>query len=143
MTRDALVDQLLAEGVDLSLLPTQIRLLARDIGLPATFALLRVRGGTQFSVPLHAERSELLLSIMDLESAERLCAKYGGQTLTLPKIDKPLRQLRDRVIVEQANQGDSLATLARRYNLTTRQICNILAASASVNRTAPHQGTLF
>ena len=143
MTQDALLNLLITEGVELTQLPTQIRLLAAAIGLPATLCLLRARGGSPYTVPIHGERSEVLLKIMPAEAAKALSGEYGGQTLTLPKLDKALIQIRNRRICAEAIAGESLAMLARRYDLTTRHISNILAASDSYVSNHARQGSLF
>lgn len=133
MSSDPILDYLLSEDVDLSQLPPQIRLLVACIGLPATFALLRQRGGSPYTVPVHGEHSKVLANIMSVESAKALSKAYGGQTLTLPKIDKAMNQIRNRCICTAAEQGDSLSILAKRFDLTTRQISNILASGGQSN----------
>lgn len=143
MTHDAVLNYLLHEGLELDQLPPQIRLLSATIGLPATLSLLRVRGGTPFAVPKYAERSDVLANIMSIESAQALCAEYGGKILSLPKLDKALMQLRNRAIHRDSTAGDSLSALARRYSLTTRQISNILTASDICAGQTSQQGQLF
>jgi len=143
LIQEAVLNHLINEGVELSQLPPQIRLLAATIGLPATLSLLRARGGTPYTVPIHGERSEVLTKIMPADCAKALSEEYGGQTLTLPKLDKALIQIRNRRICEEASQGEGLATLARRYDLTTRQISNILAASDSYVSSHTQQRSLF
>lgn len=124
---DPILRHLLRSNIDTTLLPPQIRLLEQCIGLPATFALLRAKGGQPYTVPMRGELSKFLTSIMSVECAKALSDTYGGQTITLPKLDKPLMQIRDRQMAVEAERGDSLAALATRYDLTTRQISNILA----------------
>lgn len=124
---DQLLQYLLQSDIDTRLLPPQIRLLEQCIGLPATFALLLAKGGQPYTVPMRGGQSKFLTSIMSVECAKALSDKYSGQTVTLPKLDKPLMQIRDRQIDVEATRGDSLTILAARYDLTTRQISNILA----------------
>jgi len=123
-------DELLTDEVELAMLPPQIRLLVNACGLEAAFSLLRARGGAPYTVPLNGERSEVLSAIMPAEAARALSRALGGRTLTLPKLDKLMIQVRNRRIRAEAAAGASLACLARRYDLTTRQISNILAADA-------------
>jgi hypothetical protein len=143
MSQDAVLNHIVNEGVELALLPPQIRMLANTIGLHATLALLRARGGTPYTVPVHGDRSKFLTSIMSVDSARALSASYGWQTLTLPKLDKAMIQIRNRRIQQEATNGESLATLARRYNLTTRQISNILSTRETITNIKTKQGSLF
>lgn len=137
---DAMLSHLAQSDIDLRQLPPQIRLLSDCMGLPATLRLLQAKGGTQYNVPMCGDNSPILIAIVGLVAARALSAEYGGQTLSVPKLDKVLTQLRNRMIVTAA-ETSSLTELARQHQLTTRQISNILAACR--NDDASPQGKLF
>lgn len=105
-------------------LPPQIRWLVKRIGLAATCALLREYGGTPFDLPRTVDGSKKLNELLTHEQRAELIAARGGERLELPKFDSIARQIRDHDIM---SNPDNLSNpqLAKRYNLTRRQIINI------------------
>lgn len=117
-------------------LPPQIRVLVQVIGLRATLALLQARGGTPYTVPIDGGRSRVLCEIIGAHAAEKLSARFKQRTLSLPKLDKAVKQIRDRRIRQDHAQGVSLSELAFRYRLTTRHISNIVQQQREDHRQA-------
>lgn len=121
----AVLEQFDFEGVDLDQLPPQTRLIARAIGLSATVKLLAKRGGAPLKVPVDGTNSQMLCSIIGEEKAVAFCQAFRHRTLSLPKLDKAILQIRNRQIRAEREAGRSLTELAWKYDRTTRQILNI------------------
>lgn len=114
--------------VDVSPYTPMLRRLIRAIGIGGTTALLRWRGGCRLCLPHDPRRSELA-QYLSVGQVQALIDTFGaGSRITLPKPDKLYLQARNREI-RDAHTRDSLAALAMRYGLTTRQIMNIVAVN--------------
>lgn len=115
--------------LDVSLYTPMLRRLLRAIGIGGTTALLRWRGGCRLCLPQSPERSELR-HYLTYSQAQGLIDEFGaGMCITLPKPDKLFIAARNAEIRSEHLEGDSLATLALRYGLTTRHITNIIASN--------------
>lgn len=120
-------------------LPTQLRMLVRQIGFNATLKLIRARGGRQVWIPKTASADRVLAQVIGLPALEKLCEAHRGERLELPKSDKILIQARNAAIAERRAAGDSYATLARDFDLTRRWVIEICNAAEDDGR----QGDLF
>lgn len=72
-----------------------------------------------------------LAEIVGVENALRVSQEFGGLWISIPKLDALRRESRDTEIrgeYDKAvdNKTDVVRSLARKYNLTARQIYNIL-----------------
>ncbi len=121
--------------IDERLLPTQIRLIAREIGLLETVKLLEARGGLPTYIAENPEQSQLC-EVLSRESVASLCDAFGGRTLDLPKPDKVVQQLRDLYITEARANGVSGRRLARDTGLTHRRIKQITSARRQADDSA-------
>lgn len=112
-----------------SVLTPMLRRLTRSIGIGGTMQLLRQRGGYRLCVPRDPQRSELT-NYLTVAQVQSLIDEFGaGLPITLPKPDKLYLCARNSEIRKEHDAGDSLATLAMRYGLTSRHIANIIAAN--------------
>lgn len=133
-------------GGDLSLidegrLPPKMRLIVRLIGIADTLRLMRARPGLRIYVPQRAEQAAALREIISPEAVAALCREYPGIELSVPKPDAIVRQWRDAAIRAEADAGATIPQLARHYDLTRRQVHNILH---DADRDAPDPcGDLF
>lgn len=115
--------------VHLQPLTPMLRRLTRSIGIGATLQLLRWKGGCRLCLPRDPSRSELA-EYLSIAQVRALIAEFGaGMWITLPKADKLYIAARNSEIRDAHDEGDSLATLAMRYGLTSRHIQNIVAAN--------------
>lgn len=115
-------------SVNAKWLTPMLRRLTRAIGIGATLQLLRWKGGCRLCLPRDASRSELA-EYLSVAQVHALISEFGaGMWITLPKPDKLFLAARNNEIREAHEQGDSLATLAMQYGLTTRHIQNIVTA---------------
>lgn len=109
------------------------------IGLPAVMALVRTYGGLSFDVPatMRGQRYRDLVALIGEPAAIALLAKYGGDALYIAKLDAQKRARRNAGIVADYDGGVPVPVLARRHDLTERQIYNILGQPADDSLTLP------
>ena len=111
-------------------LPPQSRAFIALIGLPETIKLLKARGGAPLYIPKHQDKTTVLAEILRPESISKLTiSDMAGHSITLPKVDKLLRQLRNIDIISQRGIK-TRRELALEFNLTTRRIQGIWAENA-------------
>jgi hypothetical protein len=134
------LDQL--EAIDTRALMFMTRRIVRAIGLEATIKLLRERGGADIWTPMRP--CGLLADLIGVEATANLIKEFGAdRRITLPKVDKILLQLRDTQIAAEIARGDNIRSVARRYDLTTRQVQNILKDLRKAQIAPSPQATLF
>ncbi len=119
-------DALIAE-IDIEDLPGILRELVELMGLPATLKLVDHYGGVRLYVPVKYDSEHVLVRQIGAPAATILIEHYGGEEhFDIPKAERALRAVRDRRIrAEYAFK--SRRRLAREYDLTERQIGNIVA----------------
>ena len=111
-------------------LPHSVQKLIKILGEVSTYHFLLKRGGTQLFVPINAKKCYLLedmsqqeltqfIAIFNPDGLDHHCVK-------LPKTDKLVAALRNQAICTEKQQGQTLNTLAIKYNLTSRHISNII-----------------
>ena len=110
-------------AIDQNLLPPVMRTLVSLIGFDHTLELVEARGGQRVHIPL--EPSLRWIEQVGADNARRLCDRYGGQDIDVPKRDKVTQQLRDAAIRED-RATHSLNQLAAKYGLTRRRIQTIV-----------------
>lgn len=113
--------------IDERLLPPVTRRIVSAIGVANTMRLLKARGGIRLWLPKNGDRSAVLIDILGRDQTTQLLAAFpDADVLSLPKADKLLAQIRDAAIRHEHAAGDSLTTLALRYDLTERHVLNIV-----------------
>lgn len=80
-------------------------------------------------VPLRAKPASALAQLIGQTAAEKLCAVYGGRTISIPQCDALRRSVRDADICRMATEGTTQTEIARHFEMTDRQVRNILKAS--------------
>lgn len=119
----------MVDDIDLinpDLLPPLARHIARAIGLNEMLKLLDAKGGTRIRIPISPDRNESLKGIISDSSIAKLAQTMPNERLDLPKPDKAWAQLRNLSIHLHRKTGQACASqLARKHNLTRRQIINI------------------
>lgn len=80
-------------------------------------------------VPLRAKPTSALVQLIGQAAAEKLCAAYGGRTISIPQCDALRRSVRDADICRMAAEGTTQTEIARHFEMTDRQVRNILKAS--------------
>lgn len=115
-----------AVELDWDALPVGMRELKDVAGPGAALAICAKWGGRALYIPAKARADHPLAILLGTETAERLCAAMAGDRLAVPKTDAVLRQLRTRKICKLRRQGASIASLAKKFDLTPRRILQIL-----------------
>ena len=143
----------------------RMRPLVRALGLHRALALLEARGGTVVKLPVHGCGGPIADIIGDdgvaalrrefgiTSSADReieLRKKFPNLSeIELPKMDKLILELRNKLIRDDFAKGVSMARLAVMHRLTRRQIFNIIhgkfgsAGPEPESDSAEQQGDLF
>lgn len=112
------------------LLPGILRELVDLIGLAATQKLVERYGGVRLYVPKQFDPEHALVKLIGHTAAAKLVTAFGGQDhFDIPKALSATIAVRNARI--KAEYGElSQRTLALKYDLTERQIRNILAGVA-------------
>lgn len=82
---------------------------------------------------------QMLADIVGIDNAIRIGARLGGSPLYIPKLDSALLKIRNRKITEEFN-GHNYFYLARKHNLTERQIREIVARGRTEAKTRATDG---
>lgn len=129
--------------IDASLLPPQMRMIARVIGLAETVRLIEARGGNRMYVPLQPARCQALRDVLSPGALTALCESFGGKRLELPKNDKVIQQIRN-IAIRAARRHKTVPQVAKEFGLTRRHIFNLTADTADDNHDEPNPtGDLF
>ncbi len=81
------------------------------------------------------EDLQAIAGLIGMDAVLLLCAQFGGERIYFQKLDSIVAAARDRDIVAEFD-GRNHLELARKYNLTSTRIRQILAASGAVKRIA-------
>lgn len=76
-----------------------------------------------------------IAEIAGIDATLKIAKEYGGAYLYIPKLDGLYREVRDASIREEYDNGKSVRELARKHNLTDRQIYNILSVQPEDDKT--------
>lgn len=71
-----------------------------------------------------------LLEFLSVEAVYNLLKNYSGLQITIPKFDSFLKVERNKKITDDYYKGLTINELARRYNLSSRQITVIINKAA-------------
>jgi len=126
--------------IDERLLPPVTRRIVAAIGVAGAMRLLKARGGVRLWLPKNGDRSEVLQEILGREMTSQLLTAFAGvEVVSLPKLNKLHAQIRDAAIRREHAAGDSLPTLALRYDLTERHVLNVVQSAARPIWRAPER----
>lgn len=112
-------------------LPPSIRNLLAVLGAKQAYAFLKKHGGVNLYIPCQVVSKSTLTKEMSAEQFKQFIALFNENLepmkwVTMPKTDKIMQVVRNRAIREEKANGESLKSLARKYQLTSRQIQNII-----------------
>lgn len=102
------------------------------IGSDATDALLTRFGGIHVRVPLRVRPNHAIEHAIGLEAFTQLVHFFGGETLVLPSRYRERLERRNAQIVTARASGQSVESIARAHNLTTRTVFSILSRHRSL-----------
>lgn len=110
-------------------LPSSMIEIKEVIGLRGAVILLNRCGGTRLFVPRRLRVQHKLVVWLGMEAAQKMCAYFGGETLSIVRASKALKTVRNREIIARYGQGEKASSLALGFGLTERQIYTILSGS--------------
>lgn len=122
--------------------PADLSLLTALIGPEAVRALVREFGGLPVAVPKRCDGAAYaaLAEVVGKDAADVLVKHFGGEVLTVPKCQAAALAARNAVIRAAYDDSATARELARRHDLTVRQIWNILGSG---DEKPERQGGLF
>lgn len=124
------IDQLLAtEGEEAvkRRLPRLLQEIASFVGVREAYALANTFGGTRIEFTERGSRRLTLEKLIGVENAAVLHSEFGGEEVSIPKADGLTLLLRNRDLLRRWENGESAGALARRFQLTERQVYYIVA----------------
>ncbi|MGL4353641.1 MAG: Mor transcription activator family protein [Aeromonas popoffii] len=119
--RERVLTEILA-CIDTTCLPGQLQELIDIMGLEEAYLFTQSFGGQCKYIPKQPRHNELCRSEV---ATSRLCHALGGLSIEVPLAKHIDRQLRNREIIAQLENGRSRTQLAREFDLGIRQIANI------------------
>lgn len=121
-------------SVEAELLPESMADLVDIIGLPAVLQLMESFGGTEFWVPEKIHHLHPLVNSIGAEPAQTLCEYMARERIKVPRGAAIRREVRNRAIRRERQEGAKLSELALRYCMTDRQVLNILNSEPEDDR---------
>lgn len=67
-----------------------------------------------------------LLDVINVEALYNLMSVYGGDTIYIPKLDRFAKEERNERICKEISLGATYGQLAKKYNMATRSIRDII-----------------
>jgi len=110
---------------NMSLLPQTAQSLSQIIGIQAVIRLCETWPGIPIRIPVACDDEHALCIAIGKDAARALCDAYGGETITPPKLTARTLALRDAEIREARRAGESGEAIAKKYNLSIRQVWRI------------------
>lgn len=101
--------------------------LAEVVGESAAEALCNAWGGLRVYVPAQVDDRHPIYFAVGMDAARKLCARFSGETLTIPKLDRLRRARRNAQIVAEYQAGASGSQLARKYGLHEGSVYQLVA----------------
>ena len=99
------------------------------IGTEATIKLCEHWPGIPMRVPCRVTPASAIAQVIGLDAARALAVAFGGMPITPPRLRHMMRDVRNRAIAQERKSGASVEQIARRHEMTVRQVYNVLAAS--------------
>jgi hypothetical protein len=108
--------------------PVQVEEFAKVVGDEAALALFIRFNGRCLTIPIKNPGADhVLVETIGMEKTVLLCNAFGGACeFNIPKSAYLLRRIRNDNIKNDHTQGMKVCDLATNYDLTTRQISNII-----------------
>lgn len=107
-------------------LPDSVKELLTVISADAVMVLIKTYGGTRVQIPGSAYPEHTLVQQIGQHNTEKLCARYGGTTLSIARCQSALTVIRDSQILKDARSGQSLAQIAIKNKMTEAGVSKAL-----------------
>jgi Mor family transcriptional regulator len=113
----------------IELLPESIQDMAAIVGPALALRLLERFAGVSVRIPKRPRLEHPLTHALGWDDACTLSRAYGGELLAMPNGKAARLALRNEAIRAERRAGVSTAALARRFDLTERQIYSVIKAA--------------
>lgn len=110
--------------LEIKILPHQTQYLFKLIGFLDGYTLLKEFGGQDIYIPQNPNRSKLIKFISS-QSLTQLSNIYGGTYISVPTTKKIDTCARNNLVINDLKNGYSRAIIAKKFNLSVRQVTNI------------------
>lgn len=129
---DAIEQLLEDEGEDAFKLrfPERLRYIADLIGVRAAYALTARFGGARIRFSEYSGLRVEIEAVIGADNASKLGAAFGFEEVPLPRAFGLIRFVKHREIRRGWKNGDTAGALARRFQLTERQVYRIVAENS-------------
>ncbi|MCE7915392.1 MAG: hypothetical protein DYH15_12130 [Nitrosomonas sp. PRO4] len=121
-----MLEQITSADIDEYLLPESCLEWSGVIGVNNVLKIIAKWGGTRLYVPVAINEQHPIAQLIGIKAAEKLVSYCGGDYIEPPVGLVAKLSIRNAQIKED-NKAMSQSQLARKYNLTIRQIRNILS----------------
>lgn len=129
---DIRVEELTPE--DIAILPVMVRDIERIAGLPAAVAIVNAFRGIEISIPKGEGNNtagnvafKRLADACGRDAALAICKEYGGEEISIPRCHSLRSEMRNRAIRRAFDAGESINSLAYRFDMTSRAVEMILS----------------
>lgn len=96
------------------------------IGAEKTAVLVQWLGGTSLYIPSKLTDEHALAQWLGLELSQTVCAEFGGLSIEIPRMVELKRTERNVQIIADRADGISINKIARKYEMTARNVRNII-----------------
>lgn len=111
-----------ADLIDTDLLPESLQELSEVIGLDAALRLAAAYPSVPLYIPSLAKPNHAIAQIIGPGAFTCLVAHYGGDTITLAKVDAAERQIKHHIHKTLKSQGKSNRDIALTLNYSQRHV---------------------
>lgn len=106
------------------------------IGEEAAQRIIEERGGVRLYICKQAREDIFLSSVIGIDLLERLIANFGGTCIDVPTDGAERRRKRNKEIVKLNSEGIPVANIARKFEMTSRNVWRILAVERKESKQA-------
>lgn len=104
------------------MIPDSITAIMELIGERDTYDLVKNYGGNTLFFPGASSEARPFIS---QEAWKRLCSRFGGTYVFIPRCHNEMLLQRNKLIIEDRKNGKSIAECCLKFNLSDRQIKSI------------------
>ena len=112
----------------LDLLPDLFRELGKNLPLADLLKLSERYGGTRLYIPKNLREGHDRVARLGKDTARRLIAVAGYDTITVPKCERVRQLLRRREALRLHREGRTMRSIAREFGVTDRTIQSWITA---------------
>ncbi|MFK5892852.1 MAG: Mor transcription activator family protein [Pseudomonadota bacterium] len=122
----------ISDSMNLVELIPSLSKLSQVISISAIYKLIEHFGGSDIYTPKNPKKDSKLCHVIGIVELRKLSKAFPGVELPIPRFQRLLLKKRNQQIVLERAQGMAIKDLAKRYNLTSRHISNILREQRKV-----------